>query len=436
MSRLVALIGRPNVGKSTLFNRLTASREAIMDVEEGITRDRHYGEVEWIGERFTLIDTGGYLDQDIDQWTALIREQIHHALQEAQLLLFLLDTSTGLLATDYALAKELRKLSKPLLLVANKSDNHKLLLAAEGFHELGIGLGLFPICALNGSGTGELLDAVVEQLPQAKALVASEAPRVALLGRPNVGKSTLLNTWLNAPRSIVSDTAGTTRDAIEAPYKAFNKNLILIDTAGLRRRAKVKESVEFYATLRALSAMERADVCALLIDATQHSLSSQDLHLLSLAHRRHKGLLLVVNKWDLIQKDSSTQRVWIKRLAQQLGNLSYIPIVFVSAIQKQRIFNILEKVERIATLRASHLSTSALNQTLLPLIENTPPPVRKGRRISIKYITQIQRPYPHFLFFANFPQYIEPNYARFVEKMLRTHFDFYGVPLELSFRKK
>ena len=435
MNSLVALVGRPNVGKSTLFNRLVEKRQAIIYEEPGITRDRQYGEVEWCGQQFTLIDTGGYLDADMDTWSAPIRKQVLIALEEADLLLFLLDSKAGLLPEDHTIANLLRKTNKAVLLVANKVDHGNRSLEASAFYALGIGEELFEVSAVSGSGTGELLDAIKAHLPAQEPAPPPDLPHIGILGRPNTGKSTLLNALLGKERSIVSEQAGTTRDAISALYQHFNKKLVLVDTAGIRKRAKVKDQVEFFSTLRALSTLQHVDVCLLLIDA-QLGLGAQDLHLLSLAHRYHKGIVLCVNKWDLIDKDSHTHSKWSQSLAENLGEMSYTALHFCSAIHKKGIYQLLEEAIRVYERRKKHISTSQLNDHLLPIIERKPPPARKGKQIRVKYVTQLRKSYPHFIFFANLPQYVEPAYERFMMRILRENFDFEGVPLVVSFRKK
>ena len=438
MGSLVALVGRPNVGKSTLFNRLVEKRQAIMYEESGVTRDRHYGEVEWSGRRFTLIDTGGYLARDEDQWSKLIRTQVFIALEEADVLLFMVDCQVSLLPEDQVLAEVLRRLGKPIVIVANKADNYKLSMEASGFHALGLGADIFDVSSVSGSGTGDLLDAIDALLPVQEEVsdeVLARLPRLAILGRPNVGKSTLLNAFVGAQRSVVSGEAGTTRDALTVHYKHFGKEFLLIDTAGVRKRAKMKGQVEFFSTLRALSALQACDVCLFLIDA-QLGLEAQDLHLLDLAHRYHKGILLCVNKWDTVAKDTHTQKKWVQSMQTGLGALAYVPIWFGSAVNKQGIFQLLEQALVVYEARKQHVSTSKLNEYLLPLIHQTPPPAHRNKKITIKYVTQLKKTYPHFIFFTNSPQYIPSTYERFLTNSLRRQFGFLGVPLSLSFRKK
>ena len=438
MPPVVALVGRPNVGKSTLFNRLVERRQAIVYEEPGITRDRQYGEVQWCGTEFTLIDTGGYIDKNLDQWSAPIRTQVLRALEEADVLLFVLDCRAGLLAEDYTLAELLRKATKPLLLVANKADNTTPALEASVFYGLGLGRGLFEVSAISGRGTGDLLDAVQAQLPsreQATESTEPQLPRLVILGRPNVGKSTLLNTLVGDARSIVSEEAGTTRDALSVHYNRYGKELLLIDTAGIRKRAKVKEQVEFFSTLRALSALQHADVCLLLVEAGL-GLQAQDLHLLALAHRYHKGILLCMNKWDVVEKDTHTQQKLIAQAQQQLGELAYVPICFCSATEKRGVYQLLEKGLEIHAARQQRIPTSELNAKILPVVARHPPPAHRGKAVQVKYITQLKKSYPHFIFFANHPQKIGTAYLRFIQRKLREQFGFVGVPLVVSFRKK
>ena len=432
---LVAIVGRPNVGKSTLFNRLTERRQAIIFEAPGSTRDRQYGEVNWCGHQFTLIDTGGYLDNDTDPWSAPIRRQVLVALEEADILLFLLDCKTGLLPGDESIAHLLRRTNQRVIVVVNKVDHAARALEVASFYKLALSDQLFEVSAINGSGTGELLDEIVTHLPSSSTSDHAALPEIGILGRPNTGKSTLLNALVGQERTIVSEQSGTTRDAISVLYKQFGKELILVDTAGIRKRAKVKEQVEFFSTLRALSVLQNIDVCLLLLDANL-GLQAQDLHLLSLAGRYHKGLLLCINKWDLIQKDTHTQSLWVKKLTAQLGALSYAGLHFCSALHKSNIYQLLEHALSIYHQRKRHISTSQLNEQLLPVIEQRPPPARKGKRIRIKYITQLKKPYPHFIFFANLPQYIDKGYHRLMVRSIRSAFGFEGVPVSVSFRKK
>ena len=435
MANIVAIVGRPNVGKSTLFNRLVGYRSAIMDDISGVTRDRHYGQSEWNGKFFTVIDTGGYVTGSEDIFEGAIREQVHQAVSEASVVLFVVDIHVGVSGLDEEFANVLRRVKKPVILVANKADNTNREQMAGEFYKLGF-KELFTISSSNGSGTGDLLDKVVEYFPE----VGEEdpdagIPKIAILGRPNVGKSSLVNVLLGEDRSIVTEMAGTTRDAVNARYKAFGKEYILVDTAGLRKKAKVTEKIEFYSVMRSLKALENADVCIVMIDA-QNGFEAQDLNIIGLAHRRKKGILLLVNKWDLVEKDSKTHKAFLEDIKEKITPLSYIPIMFISVLTKQRIFQAMEKAIEIAESRHKKVLTSALNEVLLPLIERTPPPALKGKYIKIKYITQLPTATPTFAFFCNLPQYIKLPYERFLENKIRAHFDFEGVPINIVFREK
>lgn len=433
MSNIVAIVGRPNVGKSTLFNRLIEERKAIMSSESGTTRDRHYGYATWNGKHFTVIDTGGYVQGSEDVFEQNIRQQVQIAIEEATVVLFMVDCQVGLTAMDAEIAHILRASTKPVILVANKADNTASSFIAHEFHALGLGTP-YPIAATSGTGTGDLLDEVIVHC-QDHVEPTNELPRIAILGRPNVGKSSLLNALLGEERSIVTPIAGTTRDAINTAYNLFGKHLVLTDTAGIRKKSKVKENIEFYATLRSIKALEESDVCMIIIDA-QQGLEGQDLTLLSLADKYKKGIVLLVNKWDLIEKDNHTNAQYKKQLQQQLGLLSYIPILFISALNKQRIYQAVEKALEVYANRAQKLSTTVLNQVMLPLIEKYPPPATKGKYIKIKYVTKLPTLTPVIAFFCNLPQYIQPAYQRYLENQLRKNFNLEGVPVQLVFRKK
>jgi GTP-binding protein len=435
MANVVAIVGRPNVGKSTFFNRLVETRQAIMDDMPGVTRDRHYGYAEWCGNFFTVIDTGGYVTGSHDKFEAEIRKQVKLAIDEATAIIFLVDCRDGLTGFDKEFANLLRASKKPIFLAANKSDTpDKSMLAAE-FYELALGE-VYPISAENGSGTGELLDELVKTF-QSEGEEDPDAgiPKVAILGRPNVGKSSLLNALLGIERSIVTDEAGTTRDAIHSHYKMYGKNFILVDTAGIRKKAKVKEDIEFYSVLRSLKALEDCDVCIVVIDA-ERGLESQDVNIISLAERQGKGMVIMVNKWDLIEKDSKTSEKIKKEIMEKLKPIDYLPIIFSSVIEKQRIFQVIEKAVQVYDNKTAKVPTSKLNDIMLREIENYPPPSMKGKFIQIKYVTQISARYPSFAFFCNHPQYVQESYQRFLENRLRENFAFEGVPMRLIFRKK
>lgn len=434
MANIVAIVGRPNVGKSTLFNRLVEQRKAIMDNERGITRDRHYGYAEWTDKHFTVIDTGGYVQGSDDVIESAIRQQVQIAIDEAGVILFVVDCKDGLTGLDKDFAMVLRATDKPVLVVANKADNLASTLMMHDFYALGMGTP-YPISAASGSGTGELLDEVVKHLQDGGASAAETPPRVAILGRPNVGKSSLLNVLLGEDRSIVTPMAGTTRDAIDTTYKLYGKHIVLTDTAGIRRKAKVKDNIEFYSVIRAIGALQEADVVIVMLDATQ-GLGAQDVNLIGLAHRYKKGLVILVNKWDLIQKDGHTAEVYKKELLKKLAPLDYIPVLFTSTVRKQRIYQALEKALEVYENRKQKLATAALNKVMLTAIERYSPPAIKGRYIKIKYVTQLPTATPIFAFFCNLPQYIKPPYMRYLENQLRGHYDLAGVPIKLVFRKK
>lgn len=435
MANIVAIVGRPNVGKSTLFNRLVEKRKAIMDDEPGITRDRHYGYGEWNGKHFTVIDTGGYVEGSEDVFEASIREQVKQALEEASVILFMVDVFSGINGLDKDFAKIVRGIKKPLYVVGNKADNTERTMMGGEFYSLGLG-DVYTVSAANGHGTGDLLDEVVKHFPdEGDEDPEAGIPRLAILGRPNVGKSSFLNALLGEERSIVTDIAGTTRDAIDTRYNMFGKDFILTDTAGVRKKAKVKEDVEFYSVLRSIQALQDSDVCIVMVDAAR-GLESQDLHLINLAHKYKKGIMIMVNKWDLMEKDSNTHKKIEKEIHDRLGPLSYIPVIFASVLRKQRIFKAIEMAVEIYENKHTRIPTSALNEALLPEIERYPPPATKGKYIKIKYVTQLPTKNPTFAFFCNLPQYIKPPYERFLENKLRAKFDYTGVPVKLIFRKK
>jgi GTP-binding protein len=433
MANIVAIIGRTNVGKSTLFNRLVEERKAIMSSESGTTRDRHYGYVTWNGKGFTVIDTGGYVKDSDDVFEKSICGQARIAMEEASAILLMVDCQVGITALDQEIAHIVRRSNKPVIVVANKADNTATSLMAPAFYALGLGEP-YPISATSAAGTGELLDKVVTYC-QETIKETSEDPKIAILGRPNVGKSSLLNALLGEERSIVTPIAGTTRDAIDTMYNLYGKRFTLTDTAGIRKKSKLKEDVEFYATLRSLRALQEADVCLLVIDA-QQGLEGQDVNLLNLAYRYKKCIVLLVNKWDLIEKDHRTSELYKKNIQQQLGALAHIPIVFISALKKQRIYQAIEKALQVYDYKYQKISTSLLNQLMLPAIERYPPPALKGKHIKIKYIARLPTEAPMIAFFCNLPQYIQPPYKRYLENQLRKNFNLAGVPLQLVFRKK
>jgi GTPase len=435
MANIVAIVGRPNVGKSTFFNRLVERREAIMDNMPGVTRDRHYGYAEWCGKFFTVIDTGGYVTGSEDKFESQIRKQVKLAIDEASAVIFMVDCKDGLTGFDKEFANVLRTSKKPIFVAANKADTPDKSIYAAEFYELSLGE-VYPISSENGGGTGELLDELVKTFPS-EGIEDPDAgiPKFTIVGRPNVGKSSLLNALLGTERSIVTDEAGTTRDAIHSHYKMYGKNFILIDTAGVRKKGKVKEDVEFYSVLRSLRALEESDVCIIVIDA-ERGMEAQDVNLISLAERQGKGMVIMVNKWDLIEKDSKTSDKFKKEILEKLAPIDYIPMIFASVLTKQRIFQVIEKTVQVFENKTKKIPTNKLNDVLLPEIVRNPPPSMKGKHIQIKYITQVNARFPSFVFFCNLPQYIQSSYERFLENKMREHFDFEGVPVRLIFRKK
>ncbi|MCP3660134.1 MAG: ribosome biogenesis GTPase Der [Bacteroidetes bacterium] len=435
MSSIIAIIGRPNVGKSTFFNRLVEKRKAITENEPGITRDRQYGTCEWNGKNFTIIDTGGYVNNSADIFEKEIKSQIHIAIKEADVILFMVDSKVGLTGHEQDIADILRKNKKPIFLISNKSDNYNYDLYSNDFYKLGLG-NVYPISSISGYGTGELLDEVVKVLPSQSENEENENyPKISILGRPNVGKSSFLNVLLGNDRTIVTPIAGTTRDSINSFYNLFGKNFIITDTAGIRKKAKVNENIEFYSVMRSLKALQESDVCIILVDA-QQSLESQDLNIISYAQKNKKGILLLINKWDLIEKDHTTIKEFKKLILDKLAPATYIPIIFVSVLNKLRIHKAVNKALDIYSERNKRISTSELNSVMLEIINKYPPPSNKGKYIKIKYITQLPTKTPTFAFFSNFPQYIKQPYKNYLENQLRKHFGFEGVPISLVFRKK
>lgn len=435
MANIVAIVGRPNVGKSTLFNRLVQKRQAIVDDVSGVTRDRHYGKSDWVGKEFSVIDTGGYIVGSDDSFEVEIRKQVELAIEEANVILLVVDNQTGLTDMDKEVANLLRRSEKPVMLVVNKVDSNKTLADSYEFYELGFEH-FFNISAITGSGTGELLDEVVKHFDETAYEDPYEGlPRVAIVGRPNAGKSTLTNALLGEERNIVTDIAGTTRDSIETHYKKFGHEFVLIDTAGLRKKGKVSEDLEFYSVMRAVRVVEDSDVCVLVVDATR-GIESQDLNILFLAQRNRKGLVILVNKWDLIDKETNTMKEFENKIKKKIEPFVDVPILFVSALTKQRVHKTVETIMMVNENRNRRIKTSKLNDLMLPIIEATPPPAIKGKYIKIKYVTQLPTRTPQFAFFANLPQYVKEPYKRFIENQLRKNFDFTGVPIEIYFRQK
>jgi len=434
MSRIVAIVGRPNVGKSTLFNRLTESRKAIVNEVSGVTRDRHYGRSTWNGVDFSVVDTGGYVENSEDVFEGEINRQVRLAIDEADIILFMVNVEDGIHELDTDVAEMLRRSKKKVMLVVNKIDNSARLLDATEFYSLGLG-DYFPLSSINGSGTGELLDELVKNLPEAESVIDSDLPKVAIIGRPNVGKSSLINVLLDEERNIVTPVAGTTRDSIYTRYNKYNHDFLLIDTAGLRKRAKVEEDIEFYSILRSIKAIEESDVCLLMLDATR-GIEAQDLSILGIVQKNNKGIVVLVNKWDLVEKDSKSTKVIEEEIKSHTAPFVDYPILFISALNKQRIHKVLDITAMVFENRSRKISTSELNEVMLTIVNETPPPSTKGKYIKIKYITQLPTPYPTFAFFCNLPQYIKDPYKRFVENRLREHFVFSGAPVKIYFRKK
>lgn len=453
MTKIAAIVGRPNVGKSTLFNRLVGARKAIVDDQSGVTRDRHYGKGDWRNRGFVVIDTGGYVPHSSDVFESAIRDQVKIAIEESDLLLFMVDVSTGITDLDLAFADILRKSNKPVILIVNKVDNNDRQLDATEFYSLGFE-SQYHISSMSGSGTGELLDELYEQLnleEEEPILETTEAevddqetvfpktpgiPKVAIVGRPNVGKSSLVNALLGYARNIVTPIAGTTRDTIHTHYQAFGKELLLVDTAGIRKKGKVHENIEFYSVLRAIRAIEECDVCVIMVDATQ-GVESQDLNLFNLAMKNNKGVVLLINKWDLIEnKETNTMKYLEQGIREKTAPFTDYPILFISVQEKQRIFKAVEVIESVYENMKRTITTSKFNEFILPLIEHTPPPSEKGKYIRIKYATQLKANAVAFAFFCNLPQYVKESYKRFLENRIRQEYNFQGVPIKLFFRKK
>lgn len=433
MGNVVAIVGRPNVGKSTLYNRLVGARDAITDDYSGVTRDRKYGYCEWNGKRFTVVDTGGFVHGSNDVFESAIRTQVKVAIDEASAIIFMVDVQTGITDLDENIARMLRRGDKPVFLVVNKVDNHRNVLEANEFYSLGFDQVYF-VASVSGSGTGDLLDAVAEVIQDDPPL-ETELPKFAIIGRPNVGKSSLTNMLLGEDRNIVTPIAGTTRDPIHATYNKFGKEFILIDTAGIRKKTKVEEDLEFYSVMRAIRAVEEADVCLLVLDAVQ-GLESQDLNILSLAQKRHKGIVILVNKWDLINKETNTARDYESAIKRRIAPFNDVPILFISALEKQRIFQAIEVALEVYENRTRRIKTAELNDVMLPIIEATPPPSVHGRYPKFKYVTQLPTHYPSFAFFVNNPNYVRDSYTQFLENQLRQHFNFKGAPMEVYIRAK
>ncbi|MHA7864166.1 ribosome biogenesis GTPase Der [Flagellimonas marinaquae] len=433
MGAIVAIVGRPNVGKSTFFNRLIQRREAIVDAVSGVTRDRHYGKSDWNGKEFSLIDTGGYVLGSDDVFEKEIDKQVELAIDEADAIIFMVDVESGVTGMDEDVAKLLRRVDKPTFLAVNKVDNTQRMADAVEFYALGLGE-YYTISSINGSGTGELLDALVEVLPDEKE-EESELPRFAVVGRPNAGKSSFINALIGEERYIVTDIAGTTRDSIDTKYNRFGFEFNLVDTAGIRRKSKVKEDLEFYSVMRSVRAIEYCDVCILMMDATR-GFDGQVQNIFWLAQRNNKGIVILVNKWDLVEKETNSVKEYTKAIHEVISPFEDVPILFISVLNKQRIYKAIETAVEVYKNRSKKIPTRKLNDIMLPIIEKTPPPATKGKYVKIKFCTQLPTPYPQFAFFCNLPQYVKDPYKRFLENKIRQQFDFTGVPITIFMRKK
>ncbi|MHC5308980.1 ribosome biogenesis GTPase Der [Myroides sp. LJL116] len=437
MSNIVAIVGRPNVGKSTFFNRLIQRRDAIVDSVSGVTRDRNYGKADWNGREFSVIDTGGYIKGSDDIFEGEIRRQVDLAIDEADVIIFVVDVEEGITPMDAEVARLLRKETKPIFVAVNKVDSAKRMEDTFEFYNLGLGE-IFPIAGMSGSGTGDLLDAVVAALPEEDNSPESEEeqiPRFAVVGRPNAGKSSFINALIGEDRYIVTDIAGTTRDAIDTRFNQFGFDFNLVDTAGIRRKSKVKEDLEFYSVMRSIRAIEHADVCILMVDATR-GFEGQDQNIFWLAEKNRKGIVILVNKWDLIDKDTMTAAQFEASIREQIAPFTDVPIIFTSTVTKQRLLKALETAVEVFENRKQRISTSKFNEAMLPVVEHTPPPAIKGKYIKIKYCMQLPTPTPQFVFFANLPQYIKDPYKRYIENKLREIYNFQGVPIDIYFRQK
>lgn len=433
MSNIIAIVGRPNVGKSTLFNRMVGQRQAITDNISGVTRDRQYGSGFWNGKTFIVVDTGGFVKHSDDLFEVAIREQVEIAIAEASVIIFMVDVMTGITDLDAEVAEMLRKSNKKVLLVINKVDNHERSLAANEFYGLGFEHTFF-LSSISGSGTGEVLDEAAITLSEDDT-EASEIPKIAVIGRPNVGKSSLINSFMGVTRHIVTEIAGTTRDSSETRYNKFGKDFLIVDTAGMRKKSQVEENLEFYSVIRTVKAIEEADVCVLMIDATS-GLESQDLSILQIVLRRSKGIVIAVNKWDLVKKETNTARDFESVIRQKMAPFTDVPILFISVHEKQRIFKVIETALEVAENRSRKISTSKLNELIEVATSKHPPPSFRGHEIRIKYATQLPLPYPAFALFCNYPEEVKENYRNFLEKQIREAFEFTGSPIRIFFRQK
>ena len=433
---LVAIVGRPNVGKSTLFNRLVGMRQAIVDETAGVTRDRHYGKCEWCGKEFSVVDTGGYTSGSDDVFEEEIRKQVVIAIEEADLILFMTEAASGITDYDAEIAALLRKCGKPVVTAVNKVDSGEKMYDVYQFYSMGLGE-IFAISAANGGGTGDLLDEITKKLPEDTEAEDEHpgVPRITIVGKPNVGKSSLTNALLGEDRNIVTNVAGTTRDSISSYYNKFGHEFVFVDTAGIRKKNKVQENLEFYSVMRSIRAIEHSDVCIMMIDATT-GMEAQDMNILNLIKKNRKGCVIVVNKWDLVEKDSNTLKEYTEGLRARIAPFNDVPIIFTSVLKKQRILDVMNEIAHVYENYSRRLSTSTLMDTMLPEIENYPPPMYKGKVVKIKYITQLPTKFPAFAFFCNLPQYIKEPYKRFLENKLRSHFDLTGCPIQIFIRQK
>lgn len=436
MNHIVAIVGRPNVGKSTLFNRLIKKREAIVDSVSGVTRDRNYGKSEWNGQEFSVIDTGGYIKGSDDVFEGEIRKQVELAIDEADVILFIVDVEEGITPMDDTVAKLLRKVKKPVLVVVNKVDSGKRMNDALEFYNLGLG-DYFTISGISGSGTGELLDKLIEVFPEKEntKLIDVDLPRFTVVGRPNAGKSSFINALIGEDRYIVTDIAGTTRDSIDTKYNQFGFDFYLVDTAGIRRKSKVKEDLEFYSVMRSIRAIEYCDICVLMVDATR-GFESQDQNIFWLAEKNRKGVIILVNKWDLVEKDTMSTKLYEEKIRKEIEPFTNVPIIFTSTLTRQRLLKALEETVKVFENRKKRIATSKFNDVMLKVIESYPPPALKGKYVKIKYCMQLPTPTPQFVFFANLPQYVKEPYKRFLENKIRENFDFSGVPIDIYIREK
>ena len=435
MSNLIAIVGRPNVGKSTLFNRLIGERKAIIDNISGVTRDRIYGYTEWNGRKVNVVDTGGFVSNSEDVFEKAIRAQVNIAIDEADVIIFMVDVTTGVTDLDESVANMLRRSKKKIVVTVNKVDNNSRYLSANEFWGLGFENTFF-LSSISGSGSGDLLDAVIDLLPtDPNPLDELDIPKIAILGRPNVGKSSFVNALLDEDRNIVTEIAGTTRDAIHTRYKKFGKDLIFIDTAGIRKKRKVHEDLEFYSVIRAIKSIDETDICLLMIDA-QHGVEAQDMSIFSLIQKRRRGVIILINKWDLMDKETNTARDYEKEIKLKIAPFTDVPVLFISALEKQRIYKAVDLIEEVYANKTRRIKTSVLNDALQEMLTKTPPPAHRGRMIKIKYLTQLPTKYPAFAFFCNHPQHVKDHYRLYLENQLRERFNFTGVPISVIFKEK